>query len=61
MESSMHNVKILQSENPRVPTDRHQTSLSNSFNGGITSSLILRLRKQIDGNFCHVFREILGY
>jgi len=29
MESSMHDVKILQSENPRVPTDRHQTSLSN--------------------------------
>jgi len=30
MESSMHDVKILQSENPRVPTDRHQTSLSNN-------------------------------
>jgi len=30
MESSMHDVKILQSENPRVPTDRHQTSLSNT-------------------------------
>jgi len=32
MESSMHDVKILQSENPRVHTDRHQTSLSNSEN-----------------------------
>jgi len=31
MESSMHDVKILQSENPRVPTDRHQTSLSNTY------------------------------
>jgi hypothetical protein len=30
MESSMHNMKILQSENPRVPTDRHQTPLSNT-------------------------------
>jgi len=29
MDDSMHNMKILQSENPRVPTYRHQTSLSN--------------------------------
>jgi len=48
MESSMHDVKILQSENPRVPTDRHQTSLSNTPPHRQNHDLVMPIEVKVD-------------
>jgi len=48
MESSMHDVKILQSENPRVPTDRHQTSLSNTPPHRQNPDLMMPIEVKVD-------------